>query len=167
VDEQTPHLDKQTKNLLAEWEQYITWARDGHDMTSKYAWRTDSFIGWPAAALSALAGTAVFATFLEQGAPLLLRVAAIVASLLAAVLSAFQTRSKYMQYSERHRIAAADYGSLKRKIERIKACSRMDDGEIQHRLDAIERRLEQLDRESPRIPERARKHLGWSPFQSS
>jgi uncharacterized protein HemX len=117
----------------------------------------------PATVLSAVVATAVFGS-LQATESYWLRVIAIVLSLLASIFSAIQVRSsKNAEYSANHRIAAAGYGNAKRKIDRIRSSPQMDNTELQKRLDSLEQRLDQLDEESPRIPNYVRKKIEMPP----
>jgi hypothetical protein len=152
-------MDEQTKRLLDRWEDQLAWKQRAHTDTSRWVTLKTSWVGYPAAALSALAGTSIVASFLQGGVSAWLQIAAIVLSLSAAALSAIQTQTRpsFLQIAEQHRIAAANYGNLRREIERIRETPGMGDAEEKQRIDAIQERYDKLDLESPRIPEYAKK----------
>jgi len=151
-------MDGGRKDLLARWDEQLAWKQKAHTDTARWVTLKTSWIGYPAAALSALAGTSIVASF-AQGGSQWLQVAAIVLSLSAAVLSAIQTqtRSGFLELADQHRIAAARYGNLRRKIERIKASPGMGEDEKKQRMNRLQERFDELDLKSPRIPKYAKK----------
>jgi hypothetical protein len=76
----------------------------------------DRRLGAPAAALSALVATGVFATLSHQPA-LGWRIATGIAAVAAAVLAALQTFMRLSDRAEQYRAAARAYGALRRRIE--------------------------------------------------
>jgi conflict system pore-forming effector with SLATT domain len=151
-------MDEANKGLLTRWDKQLAWKQKAHTDTARWLTLKTSWIGYPAAALSALAGTSIVASFV-QGGSRPLQLAAIVLSLSAAVLSAIQTqtRSGFLQEADQHRIAAAHYGNLRREIERIEASPRMSDDEKEQPINRLQERFDELDLKSPRIPKDAKK----------
>jgi hypothetical protein len=88
----TSKMDEQTKHLLKLWEDQLAWKQKAHTHTSRWATLKTSWVDYPTAALSALAGTSVVASFIQQEASNPLRIAAIILSLFAAALSAINTQ---------------------------------------------------------------------------
>src|SRR5215210_4648479 len=122
-------MDKQMEQLLANWERQIEWKQRAHTDASRWITLKNSWVGYPAAALSAIVGTSIFASFLTGEIIPWVQIGAVVLSLSAAVLSAIQaqTRSGFLQIADQHRLAAANYGNVRRKIERIRTSPEMDD----------------------------------------
>jgi hypothetical protein len=151
-------MDEDNKSLLTRWDEQLAWKQKAHTDTARWVTLKTSWIGYPAAALSALAGTSLVASF-AQGGSRALQLAAIVLSLSAAVLFAIQTqtRSGFLEQADQHRIAAARYGNLRREIERIKASPRMSDDEKEQHINSLQERFDELDLKSPSIPKYAKK----------
>jgi hypothetical protein len=78
-------------------------------------WRNNA-LGIPAILASTIVGTSIFAT-LNTSPDIRWRIAAGLVALLAASLSALQTFFRYAERAERHRIAAAKYGDLRRRCD--------------------------------------------------
>src|SRR5215208_1772228 len=107
------------ERLLTQWEEQLAWKEKAHIETSRWGAVKNSWIGYPAAALSAIVGTSIFASFLAAGqggtvAPWI-QVGAVVLSLSAAALSTIQaqTSSEFLDRAEQHRSSAARYGNLR------------------------------------------------------
>jgi hypothetical protein len=153
-------VDEQVENLLMRWERQLAWKEKAHIETSRWLWRKNSWIGYPAAGLAAIVGTSVFVGLLEENARSGLgAMVVVVLSLAAAVLSVVQaqTRTNFLEQSEKHRLASANYGNLKREIELVKASPEMTDDESRKRAREIKVRFDKLDAEAPRIPKYASK----------
>jgi hypothetical protein len=146
-------MDERTESLLRRWQCQLAWKEKAHTDASRWVTLKTSWVSYPAAALSALAGTSIVASF-AQGGSQPLQLAAIVLSLSAAVLSAIQTqtRSSFLQIADHHRAAAAKYGNLRREIEVIMALPDTNDVKKKHNVDIVLERFDKLDRESPSIP---------------
>ena len=151
-------MDEDNTGLLTRWDEQLAWKQKAHTDTARWVTLKTSWIGYPAAALSALAGTSIVASFVQGGSQSL-QLAAIVLSLAAAVLSAIQaqTRTGFLELADRHRIASARYGNLRREIERIMASPGRDGDEKQQRISSLQERFDELDVRSPRIPAYAKK----------
>lgn len=108
--------------------------------------------GVPVIAITALVGTSFFASLSTAAVSLVARIAVGMVSILATVLASLQTFFKYSENAEKHKIAAARFGMVRRKLEILSAGP--DDG---LRTDAIREVREQLDHlaeDSPHIPVR-------------
>ena len=142
------------EQLLANWERQIEWKQRAHTDASRWITLKNSWVGYPAAALSAIVGTSIFASFLTGSIVPWVQIGTIVLSLSAAVLSAIQTQTRtgFLQIADQHRLAAAEYGNLRREIERLRTMPDVDDAEKRQAVDAVQERFDKLDIESPRIP---------------
>lgn len=156
-------MDEQTKNLLTSFEQESLWKHKCHDVSARLLWTVNNWIGYPAAALSVIVGSAVFATLQTEDVPVSWRVAAVLLSWAAAALVAIQTQAKYGQRSEQHRVVAADYENLAREIKALKESPGIDGAEVREQVNHIRERLGQLTMKSPSIHRYARNAVGPPP----
>jgi hypothetical protein len=110
--------------------------------------RRKYWLGIPAAILSTLVGTSVFAS-LQKQPELWQQIAVGLASVTAAVLASMQTLLGYSERAEKHRVAGAKYGALGRELEQ------MITSNIEYPSEAIaevRKRLDDLAVESPNNP---------------
>jgi hypothetical protein len=136
--------------LLLKW---IRRARDSqmshYDMADLLSARDRQF-GWLVTALSALVGTAVFASLNVSTVSPVLRIVIGLVSVAAAVSSALQTFLKYAQRAEKHRAAGARYGAVRRRLEAVFAGD--PDARDGHYLSSIREELDRLAADSPSVP---------------
>jgi hypothetical protein len=118
-------------------------------------------IGAPAALLSAIVATSIFATLAEDPGRAW-RIATALISLAAAALASLQLFFNYTERSTQHRASAAAYASLRRELDLL--LIRAEDSELPspatrtNLLEALERvriRFDELADSSPLIPDRA------------
>jgi hypothetical protein len=83
---------------------------------AEYADRRSRYFGAPAAALSAIVGTSIFATIDSQPA-LHWKILAGLVSLAAALLGSLQAFYRFAERAQEHRAAGAAYASLRRQLD--------------------------------------------------
>jgi len=120
-----------------------------YKMADKLAHR-ERLLGIPVIIISALIGTAVFASVAAQAISPLEKIAVGMFSLVATVLSALQTFFRYSERSEKHRSAGARFASVRRKLEVIYA----QQTETQERsyVSTLREELDRLAEQSPNVP---------------
>jgi hypothetical protein len=128
----------------------------GHYKAAERLQRRARRLGVPSTALSAVIGTAIFASLTKDPA-LGWRIVTGLAAVLAAVLAALHTFLGYSGLSETHRNAGHSYASLRRRLDGVLLDLR-DGGSISAdhviaSLDDARRRLDELGRASPIIPD--------------
>lgn len=104
------------------------------------------------AMLSAVVGTAIFASFSASPHPGA-RILAGVSSLLAAALGAGQLIWNYPELASRHRSSAVDYAALRRRIEIRVVRGPVSDADVE----AMTVEWEQIEQAAPTLPGSARR----------
>ncbi len=140
-------------NLLADWLLRIRIGQSAHIKAATYFYRLNFWLGIPVVILTVLVGTSVFAT-LQKEADTRIRVAAGIASVLAAVLAGIQTFLRYSERAEKHRASAVKYGILRREMEQKLAFPPASPDELAAYVDSLRVRWDKLSEECPTAPER-------------
>jgi hypothetical protein len=110
----------------------------------------DRRAGWLVTALTALVGTAVFASLSSTAVSPALRILVGLVSVAAAVSAALRNFLRYAERAEKHRSAGARYGAVRRRLEAIFAGDA--DARDGHYLTAIRDELNRLAEDSPNVP---------------
>jgi hypothetical protein len=127
-----------------------------HWLAAKDADRLHTFLGVPVVALSAIVGSAVFATISARPDPPW-QIATGMLSVAAGVLAAIQTFFRPAERADHHRRAAAGYAALHRSFKLFDLEHRSDRQGRDTALDELRRRLTQFDeleKQSPDLPDR-------------
>jgi hypothetical protein len=115
-------------------------------------------LGVPVVVTTTVVGTSIFAT-LDSQPDATVKIIAGTVSLLAATFAALQTFFGFAERAEKHKIAGANYGCVRRDLElfMLKYASMSEDTrrEAIDELGQINARLAQLAQESPDISPRA------------
>jgi hypothetical protein len=109
-------------------------------------------LSWVSTALSAVAGTSIFAQWAQTN-PIPFGLAAIV----AAALSTLQRTSKLDERAEAHRVAGAEYGSLRRRADLLRL--RIKGGDVTREKGLVElgqigKDLSELAKKTRMLPDR-------------
>jgi hypothetical protein len=140
------------RELLIRWLKRLRESQFAHNEASKNFNRYRYFIGIPSAILSTIVGTSVFASLGKTVDPRMQIIVGLI-SVLAAVLSALQTILRYSERAELHRSSAANYGSLRRKIEEILVQNK-DDSELNSDISSIRQEIDNLAKDAPNFSDR-------------
>lgn len=108
----------------------------------------------PTVALSAVVGTAVFAT-LQQQSSFWLQFGVGAMSVIAAILTALQSTLRYQELAEKHRGAGAKYNAIGREIELLRAYPEL----CAEKIEDLRIRIDALAFESPHIPQAVHEHM--------
>ncbi|MEW8624706.1 MAG: SLATT domain-containing protein [Candidatus Thiodiazotropha sp.] len=110
-------MDPEKRKLLDCWRLRIRIAQTAHFRYADLLKRRHYHFGLPVVILSTVVGTSVFASLSDDPSTILKIVVGLV-SLLAAILSSLQTFLDFSTQSEKHRVAAAKFSELKKKLEK-------------------------------------------------
>jgi hypothetical protein len=124
----------------------------GHYETGRRYDRLHLLLGIPAISVSAVVGTAVFASLAAERDHVLATILVGLLSVAAAVLASLQTFLKYSELAERHKLAGARFADLKHKIELIAVFQPHHAEALRVQLAEVEQRWESVREESPNIP---------------
>ena len=128
--------------------------RDRHYSRADRAARWNVVLGIPVTLTAAVVSTSIFASINSSPANGWKIVAGLIA-LLAAALSALQTFFKFPETGERHRVAAAKYGAVRRSLDvfilRYAHGGSASDAAALDQLERLATRLGELDETSPGI----------------
>jgi transcriptional regulator with GAF, ATPase, and Fis domain len=126
-----------------------------HYLAAKRNSRMHSMLGVPIVAISTVVGSTVFAT-LSKDPSTGWKIATGLLSLAAAVMAAIQTFFRHSELAEKHRSSAASYASLRRNFDVFQLRLAGEAADREQHLDALKtiiENLDQLERESPDIPD--------------
>jgi hypothetical protein len=141
------------EKLLADWTRRARESQFCHYEAALYFGYLNYAIGIPVVILTCLVGTTVYATLQKSvSVPVQLTVGAI--SVLAAVLAGLQTFLRFGERAEKHRTLGAQYGSVRRRVEMIKALSPERRGAINDFLNDVRETLDALAESAPDVPPR-------------
>lgn len=112
------------------------------------------WIAMPTVGLSALVGTAVFAT-LQQNSCFWLQFGVGAMSVIAAILTALQSTLRYQELAEKHRAAGAKYNAIGREIELLRTYPEIS----AEKIEDLRSRIDSLAFESPHIPQAVHEHM--------
>ena len=103
--------------------------------------------GVPVIIITAIVGASAFASILAETVPLYAKLIAGLCSLAATVLSSLQTFFKFSERSEKHRIFAAKFGSVRRELEMLHVQAQI----MATELTAVRTKLDKLAEEAPDV----------------
>ncbi|MGW6904966.1 SLATT domain-containing protein [Streptomyces sp. NPDC054940] len=104
------------RKTLADWHRNVRIFHIAHERSASSFHNRSRQYGVASLTLSAVVGTAIFAT-INESPDLALQILAGLLSVLAAVLAALQSFLGYPQLTEQHRQAVLEYGRIRRRME--------------------------------------------------
>ena len=152
VDPVSP-WSKAVLERLLDWESRAAAAAEVHFQTAEYLSRWNIFLGIPVVVLSAIVGTATFAT-LTHDVNVGIRIAAGTLSVIAAVLASVQTFLRFGSRAEQHRVAAERWSAIRREIEKARSLPPELHGDPKQLLDDVKTRMDDAGEKSPAMPDR-------------
>src|SRR5262249_42206983 len=141
------------EELLLDWERRAQENQFCHYEAAKYYGRFNYILGIPVVILTSIVGTTVYAT-LQKSVSVVVQITVGVISVFAAILAGLQTFLRFGERSEKHRTVGAQYGSVRRQIELIKALSPERRGAADEFLNRIRGTLDSLAESAPDVPPR-------------
>jgi hypothetical protein len=149
----TPEQQRQVDTLLLRWLTSCRVAVAAYNQATTRTAATERRLGVPAAALSALVATGVFATLAEEPA-LAWKIVTGISALAAAVLTALHTFLRLSERTEQYREAARAYGVLRRRIEQARLFLPRTQEEADALLDELRVSLQQAAVAKPNVPQK-------------
>ncbi|MCX2546579.1 SLATT domain-containing protein [Pseudomonas sp. COW5] len=147
-------IEINSKKVLNEWYERTSVVAVGHYRAALRYSRLHFWIAMPTVALSAVVGTAVFAT-LQQQSCFWLQLGVGAMSVLAAILTALQSTLRYQELAEKHRSAGAKYNALGRELELMRTYPEIS----AEKIEDLRIRIDSLAFESPHIPQSVHEHM--------
>ncbi|MGA7412839.1 MAG: SLATT domain-containing protein [Bryobacteraceae bacterium] len=139
--------------LLLKWSERARANQFQHWESARYYELANYALGGPAVVLSAIVGTAVFAT-LEKLLDIRIRLAVGAISVLSAILVAIQTFLRLSERAEKHRATAAAYSSVRRRIEAALSLAAEKDESLKGAVEEVLKELNSLAESAPTVPAR-------------
>jgi len=136
--------------LLKDWYLRLRFVQFAHYESAKAFEHLNYWIGIPTVFSSAFVGTSVFAS-LGKSVDTKFQIVVGLVSILTAVLSSLQTFLRFSERAEKHRIAAARSGALRRELEEILIMGETITKEI---TTCLRKEINRLSEEAPHIPAR-------------
>lgn len=141
-------------HLLTQWRTRAQYAQYCHFATANHLRKLHYYLGIPSIFLSTLVGTSIFATLEKHDGDKWMHITVGLVSVLAAGLSTIQTFLRFEERAERHRTAGTQYSRLGRMMEQFYLLYHSYDILELHRLiSEIREELDDLDKNSPEIPQ--------------
>jgi len=145
-------------NLIENYSKTSILNRAAHYRASRDALIKHYWLGIPTILISTAIGTSIFASLRTDPTEGLKIIVGFV-SFLSAVLSSLQTFFKFSEVAEKHRVAGAAYGDMKRKLDILKLQYSMKEHTSREdalkELKLVSEALSELAKESPGIPDKA------------
>jgi hypothetical protein len=143
----------QYKELLEKWYNRAVKVQNAHYAAASAFNNRHYFLGVPAATMSTIVGSSVFASLGKTSNQEIIILVGI-ASLLVAILTALQTFTRYGDRSEKHHEAGIRYGEFKREIEQKLVFMPQVPDELNAYITDLRTRWDAAAEECPVIPQR-------------
>jgi hypothetical protein len=144
-----------TEELLKGWLLHAHKGRQRHDLAARRCDQYRIWLGGLAAALSAIVGTSVFASFGKETSDITMhKVVVVIISLLSAILTSLSTFLNLSERAEKHRSAGVQYKEVIRELERILSASVDGLTNSDVSLTRIQEQLDELEERAPVVAER-------------
>ena len=161
-------MENDVKNELhvvkEQWLKRALVSQSAHYESGNFYERLFLILGCMVVTLSAAIGSAevlVSTAKIAELGPGTVKAVSGVISLLIAILAGLQTFLKFSQRAERHRVAGAKYGDMRRSLEEIDIISAESVHNANIELHEIKKSMGSLALESPELPSRiVKKHGG-------
>ena len=148
--------------LLSAWHRRMSESQFAHYTAGRKLTGANLCLGVPVMVLSAIVAAATLST-LERPMTLSLRVTFGCITMAVALMASLQTFLRFAERSERHRVIAARYGSIKRRAEQLLVgggiVSDADLSELREQTDRITEEAPQLQHN---VIKTIRKELGYA-----
>ncbi len=145
---------EEVKKLLSDWLRRFRRLQRSHRDATRILRGFHFWLGIPTVVLKTFVGTSIFATLESTDIDVKTRILVGIVSVTAGVLSALQTFLRFAERAEKHRVAGARFGALRREVEQELALPTRERQEMKDFLDTLRERNDKLAEESPEIPRR-------------
>jgi cytochrome c biogenesis protein CcdA len=145
---------KEVQVLLSDWLRRFTRLQRAHRDAARGLRGFHFYLGIPTVVLMTFVGTSIFATLETANVDIKTRILVGIVSVTAGILSALQTFLRFAERAEKHRVAGARFGALRREVEQELALPIRERQEMKDFLDTLRERNDKLAEESPEIPHR-------------
>ncbi|GMQ87384.1 MAG: hypothetical protein BMS9Abin08_0585 [Gammaproteobacteria bacterium] len=155
TNEEHTEVDKELHKVIEDWHERARQVQNAHYDSGGYYEKIYLSLGLPVIVLSALVGGSevlVPNEVVNQFGNA--KALSGVISLGIAVLAGLQTFLKLSQRSERHRMAGARYGEVRRALEEINITCAESNKDAKIELHKIKKHMDSLAGESPELPQR-------------
>lgn len=122
-------MNEKQRRILEEWRDDARLLLHAHFSHAERCRHRHYWLGVPAAILSALVGTTVFAALSKEPA-LAFKIAVGIVSVLASVLATLATFLNYADDSSKHHQTAASYASIRKHLDEVLSEDSVDDVEL-------------------------------------
>lgn len=154
-------LDEELHKVIDDWHKRSDQVQNAHYDSGNLYEKRFLQLGFPVIILSALIGGMEVIVPVSLVEPEIAKNISGVISLIVAVLAGLQTFLKLSQRSERHRMAGARYGDIRRSLETINIICEKSEKEAARKIEKIKEKMDSLALESPEIPRSVLKKYRW------
>lgn len=156
---------KSEEGLVLAWIRRTRESQLQHYEMANLLARRDKLLGIPVIILTAIIGVSAFWSVVYEALPVYTPIIVGLLSISAAVFSSLQTFFKFSEQSEKHRLAAVKFGSIRRKLEAHYAGNdAKSEGDY---LNALREEMDDLAEASPNVPVRIFKKIQNNTFYTS
>lgn len=145
---------EEAERVLAVWYRRARESQFAHYRSASRYTMLARLLGIPSVVLSAVAGTALFASLQKETTSLDFRLALGLISVLAGVLAALQTFLGFAGRADRHRAAGSAYGAARREIEQYHAVPPRTAEAVAGVMNRLRERLDAIAEKAPDVPDR-------------
>ncbi len=145
--------DEDLRILILAWYRRARLANQAHAQAASRARHNSFLLGIPAVALSAIVGSAIFAT-IDKTPNRYLQVAAGFLSLVTSALTALQTFLRLDDQVQNHESASRAFGAIRREIGQLGAIAHHSRQEAESRLNEIRKEYDQASAASRNVPQK-------------
>ncbi|WP_187365831.1 SLATT domain-containing protein [Trebonia kvetii] len=145
--------DEDLRVLILAWYRRVRLANQAHAEAGSHARRNSMLLGIPAVTLSAVVGSAIFAT-IDKTPNRYLQIAVGLLSLTTAVLAAFQTFLRLDEQVREHEVASRSFGAIRRELGQLGAIAHHNREETESRLEKVRERYDQASAASRNVPQK-------------
>ena len=145
--------------LATDWFRRVRESQKAHYVCANRFSKRNFWLGMPAIALSTIVGTAIFSSLGGMKIPIPLQFIIGCISIFAAVLTSLQTFFGYAERADRHRVAGAEYGAIRRSLELLKTIPAENVEQLKNSLESIKQNMDLLAKETPEVPQDIRKKV--------
>ncbi|MCC2604902.1 SLATT domain-containing protein [Planctobacterium marinum] len=155
--------ESELSKLKTKWQDRAMTSQSAHyDAGNSYE-KLFLYLGATVVAMSAAVGSAevlVPSSVVEEwGAETVKSISGVI-SLFIAILAGLQTFLKFSQKSEKHKLAGAKYGDVRRSLEEISLLIGSQEDKAKSALHEVKKQLDSLALESPELPDKILKKHG-------
>jgi hypothetical protein len=147
-------FDPDSENMLVRWTTNCKRSQIANYEAAAHYSKRNKCLGIPTVICSSIVGAGIFSNVGNSNADQGVQILVGFISIFAATLAALQTFLQFGDNAAKCRVAAAEYGALKREIDQLLVACRSQRLQLdENTVSQIRSKMDTLSRDSPSIPE--------------